>query len=564
MKCACMLGVVISLTMGHIAQGQTRDTRPATPTATGDTGLWFVPSAEVLPSGRWSIGAARTESDFSQGFTDVEQWPISVGAGLGNWAEVFGSLSVVTRIDRDTTPLFTGNPEFGGLVNDFPSNREPWTGNKIGDLVIGGKASLLSEKRQQPLGLAVRAFTKIPTASDEEGIGTGKMDWFLDGVASREIARSVDLTGFTGFAWRGDPDNVDLSNGIRWGIGASVPSRSRLRLNTEFYGELFLDDDVVAAPGAVTGVDGTSSPPLSVLDNPKSFSFSVTWQGTGGAFIDAGMVYAFGVDRNDFTGDSVEGSDALGFQMRIGWHRGVGVYVPPPPAVALAAPAAPPAPAPEPPALPANQPPTVSAQCDPCEVEAGRPVTIRATGRDLDGDPLRYSWSSPNGAVADPSAASSQYTAPDAPGVQTVTVTVNDGRGGTASESVRVTVRERPVATSGLDVTFDDVHFDFDEATLKPEGTAVLERVAQAMTAAPEMRIQVDGHTDSIGTAQYNEQLSQRRAERVREYLVAKGISADRISLTGYGEARPERSNDTATDRAVNRRAVVTVRATAR
>src|SRR5690349_13284263 len=100
MRCACLFALVLSLCAATRVAGQTpggsTETRPATATTTGDSGLWFVPIAEVLARGRMSVSAARTEADFSQGFTDVSQWPISGAYGIGGRAEVFGSLSVVT------------------------------------------------------------------------------------------------------------------------------------------------------------------------------------------------------------------------------------------------------------------------------------------------------------------------------------------------------------------------------------------------------------------------------------------------------------------------------------
>jgi outer membrane protein OmpA-like peptidoglycan-associated protein len=164
-----------------VSNGGTED-RPATTSLTGDTGIWFVSTGEVLPAKRVSFSFARTESDFDQGFTDVSSWPVSVGVGIGGRAEVFGSLRTVTRVDRDTRPLFFqgSDNEPGGLVNEFPSTRESWSGNKFGDLLIGGKINLLSEQRRQPLALAVRATTKIPTGDQDSGASTGSWDWFLD------------------------------------------------------------------------------------------------------------------------------------------------------------------------------------------------------------------------------------------------------------------------------------------------------------------------------------------------------------------------------------------------
>jgi OOP family OmpA-OmpF porin len=104
-----------------------------------------------------------------------------------------------------------------------------------------------------------------------------------------------------------------------------------------------------------------------------------------------------------------------------------------------------------------------------------------------------------------------------------------------------------------------DTFFDFDKATIKPEGRQVLDQVAaQANTINLETLI-ATGHTDSIGTEQYNLGLSQRRANSVKTYLVSKGIAADRIYVEGKGESSPVASNKTREGRAQNRRVEIEI-----
>jgi hypothetical protein len=121
-----MLGA-FALVLGLAAPGwaQGEDTRPATTTFWGDTGLWFVPTGEVLPSRDFSLSMQRTEMDFRHGNTNVSFWPVTGAVGIGR-LELFGALRVVTSVDRDTSPLLFGDPadEAGGLVNDYPTVRE--------------------------------------------------------------------------------------------------------------------------------------------------------------------------------------------------------------------------------------------------------------------------------------------------------------------------------------------------------------------------------------------------------------------------------------------------------
>src|SRR6478672_8570298 len=82
------------------------ETRPATTTFFGDTGLWFVPTGEVLPNGKWSATVYRRGTNWVQGYTNIADFAGTFGVGVGDRAEIFGSFLVDTRIDRDVRPVF--------------------------------------------------------------------------------------------------------------------------------------------------------------------------------------------------------------------------------------------------------------------------------------------------------------------------------------------------------------------------------------------------------------------------------------------------------------------------
>ena len=107
--------------------------------------------------------------------------------------------------------------------------------------------------------------------------------------------------------------------------------------------------------------------------------------------------------------------------------------------------------------------------------------------------------------------------------------------------------REQPILLRG-------VNFHYDTANLTQEAMIILDGVARSLLSYPELRLEVAGHTDSSGDDAYNLDLSQRRSEAVRAYLVSKGVNADMFSAHGYGEERPVESNATAAGRAENRR----------
>lgn len=111
-----------------------------------------------------------------------------------------------------------------------------------------------------------------------------------------------------------------------------------------------------------------------------------------------------------------------------------------------------------------------------------------------------------------------------------------------------------------LAVTFkSDMLFDSGSAALKAGAYQEINRVAQVLVQYPETRIRVAGHTDSDGSEAFNQDLSVRRAENVRNALVAQGVAAARINAIGFGETQPIADNSTAAGKQLNRRVVVTI-----
>ncbi|MGD0020779.1 MAG: OmpA family protein [Smithellaceae bacterium] len=89
-------------------------------------------------------------------------------------------------------------------------------------------------------------------------------------------------------------------------------------------------------------------------------------------------------------------------------------------------------------------------------------------------------------------------------------------------------------------LTFEDIHFDFDKSTLKPEAQAILKRDVQKLKDNPNAKIRVAGYTSASGTEAYNQKLSERRANAVRDYLINEGlVTPDRLTIIGYGEKHP-------------------------
>jgi OOP family OmpA-OmpF porin len=104
------------------------------------------------------------------------------------------------------------------------------------------------------------------------------------------------------------------------------------------------------------------------------------------------------------------------------------------------------------------------------------------------------------------------------------------------------------------------VNFDFDRSEVKPEYFSEIEEVADFMEQYPDVVIELEGHTDSVGTEEYNRGLSQRRADAVRQVLIDRfDVQGSRITATGFGESQPIASNDTSAGRAQNRRVMTVI-----
>jgi OOP family OmpA-OmpF porin len=113
--------------------------------------------------------------------------------------------------------------------------------------------------------------------------------------------------------------------------------------------------------------------------------------------------------------------------------------------------------------------------------------------------------------------------------------------------------REEP-APMAEKIVLRGVNFDFDKSNIRPDAAVILDEAVRILGTGGGSAVSVEGHTDWIGTDAYNQGLSERRANAVRDYLVDQGVDASRLSTTGYGESRPIASNQDREGRALNRR----------
>ena len=140
------------------------------------------------------------------------------------------------------------------------------------------------------------------------------------------------------------------------------------------------------------------------------------------------------------------------------------------------------------------------------------------------------------------------------PGYQSKTLNFSVPKGGSDVKEVSRTIRLnrlQVVRKSGV----RNIYFDFDKIVIKDEAYTKLNKLEELLTKNPGLAMEVVGHTDSVGTKQYNLTLSQRRAKAVIEYLKGKGLDTSRLTPVGYGAERPLATNDDEREgRELNRR----------
>jgi len=165
---------------------------------------------------------------------------------------------------------------------------------------------------------------------------------------------------------------------------------------------------------------------------------------------------------------------------------------------------------------------------------------------------VQFRWSTSAGTIGDTRVAKTVWTAETVPGTYPLTITVDDGKGGVATDTVNIEVFRR-------NINFNEVHFDLNQSVLRPEARTVLDQAAQTLKANPDVRIQIEGHTSSEASERYNQSLGDRRAQAVRLYLVKQGVDASRLDTISYGEDRPKYDNSKEETRRLNRRAAMVV-----
>ncbi len=181
------------------------------------------------------------------------------------------------------------------------------------------------------------------------------------------------------------------------------------------------------------------------------------------------------------------------------------------------------------------------------------PLTVQFAGSATGGCPdYTYAWNFGDGNTSSEKNPSHIY---QTEGNYSASFTVMDSKQNTYQKSVSVrTWTEEFIPTPEKPIILHNVKFEFDKSRLTVKADSLLDLVAVSMERRPDVKVEVSGHCDWVGSDDYNQNLSIQRAEAVRDYLISKGVKAENLTFRGLGETKPMADNNTAKGRALNRR----------
>lgn len=406
--------LVIGVVLSSVGFGQDREKiKQLTPSLHGSTGLFNLYLADTLRQGEFTIGLHATKFNREPGDLDFTIFPVSFTLGLHDRLELFGSYEVHKRTHADAilvNKIAPGGPIVPARIatgqvaffNDAPF-LDVGFGDGAGDLWAGLKINLLSERRGEPIGLAVQPIARFHLTDKREhlarGLTTGATDAGFDFILSKDLAGGGYFTGNAGLLFAQDRLNVDRQNLFRYGVGFDVPMGTP---SAHFIAEL-------------VGTHFYGSKATSELTNPTApldlyaglRVFPARWVALSGA-------YNFNLKTNDDLG--IPSTDRHGFYAQLLFQRKV------------------------------NRPPTIECTAERATVTEGDSVTVRAIVTDPDDDVLTISWRAPAGGTVTQRNGEAVFNSSGlTPGRYTVIGEVTDGEH-VATCSVDITVEKRMLA----------------------------------------------------------------------------------------------------------------------
>lgn len=222
-------------------------------TVTGEKGLFTVLTSDTLPAHNFSFSVNHNNIDRDPLDVDIAYYSVTFGYGVTDNLEFVAMVTPFVGYDIDPKFPFTRVDTVNGrqVIPLIDTKHGAEWRDGFGDIQVGAKYSFIRSDRG---GIGVRGFIKIPTADEQEGVGTGKADVGFDFIASGVLGDVLGVAGNVGYTWRGDPDfrdingntvgntSVDIGNPFRYGVGINLPATSRVQAIAELTGEQLPND----------------------------------------------------------------------------------------------------------------------------------------------------------------------------------------------------------------------------------------------------------------------------------------------------------------------------------
>ena len=361
-------------------------------TTSGDRGLFTVPGVETLNRNQFSFGYGWNNTDRTPRDIDINSFPLYFSYGLHGRLTVTGTFETQRQVTaRNLTQT--------GFNSAVPFANEHFV-KGYGDTILSAKYRF-QRRRDNIGGISFKGFVKLGTADPEKGLGTGTTDGGVDLIFSSLLPWSFVMhstLAYTATQDAKEPFPLRIKDEVRSGLGVAWPAASAVQGIFEY--------------ATITYVGAGAPNAAATRQNPSDIAVGIRY-----LMLDSGITINAGYRSNlkfDFTFPN--NRDRHGLIVSLSYTK----------------PVAPPG---------NNRFPVVSLETDTEEIPAGGSATIMATGFDQDNDPLTYSWSASGGQVVGSGEKATFSAAGLAPGKYTVRAIATDGKGGTSTSLIDITVR---------------------------------------------------------------------------------------------------------------------------